>query len=387
MLRAKRLDDAGVAGLKIKPKRYAVPDPELRGHYVRVMPTGAKSFWVVARDPKGKQIWKRIGGPPMPIADAREKAMRVIRAVRSTTIAETVDNASFAGVAAQWFERHVVKNGLISEKDIRSQLRNHILPAFVGMDFVDVRRKHVAAMLDHVEDAAGARTADYCLSVLNSICSWYAKRDEDYSSPIMRGMGRQEKRPRSRILTEAEIRMLWAAEGTFGNFTKLCLLTAQRFGKIASLQWSEIEDGVWYIPGRAREKGTGEALRLPKLALDVLADQQRLTGGDPFVFAPKGSIKNRLNDQKRDFNNRSPFVTDWTIHDLRRTARSLMAAAGVTTLHAELIMGHKQKGVVGTYDRHEYLDEKGDALDRLARKLADIVTPPPDNVTRLRKAG
>jgi hypothetical protein len=60
-----------------------------------------------------------------------------------------------------------------------------------------------------------------------------------------------------------------------------------------------------------------------------------------------------------------------------------MAAAGVTTLHAELVMGHKQGGVAGIYDRHDYLDEKGDALLRLASRIRDIVTPPPSNVRKI----
>ena len=62
-----------------------------------------------------------------------------------------------------------------------------------------------------------------------------------------------------------------------------------------------------------------------------------------------------------------------------------MAAAGVNTLHAELVMGHKQRGVIAIYDRHGYIDEKGEALARLAQRVVDIVTPPPSNVTRLRK--
>jgi hypothetical protein len=50
----KSLSDRGVAALKPRSKRYAFPDPELRGHYVRVQPSGAKSFVTVARDPYGK---------------------------------------------------------------------------------------------------------------------------------------------------------------------------------------------------------------------------------------------------------------------------------------------------------------------------------------------
>jgi integrase len=121
------------------------------------------------------------------------------------------------------------------------------------------------------------------------------------------------------------------------------------------------------------------------MALDIL-EGQRLVNGGPFVFAkPSGSPVGLLARQKEKFETSNPMPR-WTIHDLRRTSRSLMAAAGVTALHAEEVMGHKQGGVVGIYDRHDYLAEKGDALDRLAQRIVDIVTPPPDNVRRFQKS-
>jgi hypothetical protein len=46
----KTLSDKGVAALKPRAGRYAFPDPELRGHYVRVQPSGAKSFVAVTLD-------------------------------------------------------------------------------------------------------------------------------------------------------------------------------------------------------------------------------------------------------------------------------------------------------------------------------------------------
>ncbi len=386
MLRAKRLNDEGVANLKASDKRQTIPDPELRGHYIRVMPSGAKAFLVVARDPKGKQIWKTIGFPPMSIDDAREKAMAMLRSIRSTVLSEAQDAATFEGIAGAWFQRHVIKSNLRSQDTIHGLLQKHILPAFRGMNFVDVRRKHIVALLDRVEDGSGARSADYVLSTISSICQWYAMRDESYESPIIRGMKRRGDGRRDRILKDDEIAALWEADDLFGNFTKFALLTAQRKEKIATMRWSDIRDGVWHIPAEAREKGNAEALRLPQIALDVIEDQHRTNADSPFVFADAtGSPRSKIARQKRHFEAAFPMPR-WTLHDLRRTARSLMAAAGVLTLHAELIMGHKQDGVVGIYDRHDYLDEKGDALLRLANRIRDIVTPPPSNVEKLCKS-
>jgi integrase len=387
MIRSKRLDDAGVEKLKPGPKRVTLADPELRGHYIRVTPNGAKSFWVVARDPSGKQHWKLIGSPPMKIADARQKAIATLQAIRCSA-PTPADDASFEGVAGQWFQRHVLKNNHISERQTSRWLKKHIVPAFAGMNFVDVRRKDVTALLDRVEDECGARSADCVLSIVRGIANWYALRDDNYASPIVVGMNRvpKGKGSRDRILKNDEIAALWKADGLFGAFTKFALLTAQRKDKLMTMRWSDIGvGGIWHIPQEERQKGTADALRLPKMALDVLEEQRRVNADSPFVFAKKfGSPVGLIARQKEKFEAVNPMPR-WTIHDLRRTARSLMAAAGVLPGHAEAVMGHKQDGVIGIYDRHHYFDEKADALARLAQRVVDIVTPPPINVTKIRR--
>ena len=78
---------------------------------------------------------------------------------------------------------------------------------------------------------------------------------------------------------------------------------------------------------------------------------------------------------KARFDAKLPGVAPWVIHDLRRTARSLMSRAGVSSEHAERVMGHAIVGVEGVYDRHSYRDEKADALGRLATLIDGIVSP------------
>jgi integrase len=75
----------------------------------------------------------------------------------------------------------------------------------------------------------------------------------------------------------------------------------------------------------------------------------------------------------------------WTIHDLRRTARTLMAQAGIEPDHAERCLGHAIPGVRGVYDCHEYRDEKGHAFEALAAVIARILDPQQPNVGALRR--
>src|SRR5947209_13407122 len=77
-------------------------------------------------------------------------------------------------------------------------------------------------------------------------------------------------------------------------------------------------------------------------------------------------------------------VNGWTIHDLRRTARSLMSRAGVNADVAERCLGHVIPGVRGVYDRHRYIDEMRQAFEALATQIERIVDPQP-NVIGLRQ--
>ena len=76
----------------------------------------------------------------------------------------------------------------------------------------------------------------------------------------------------------------------------------------------------------------------------------------------------------------------WTLHDLRRSARSLLARLKIPSEVAEKVLGHSIRGVEGTYNRHDYRDEKREALTRLAMLLESILRPPSgDNIVQFSK--
>ena len=390
----KTLTDKGVAALKPRPQRYAFPDPQLTRHYVRVQPSGAKAFVVVARSPAGKQVWATVGAADaMPVEEARKRARVAIGRIRDSLTPFEAMPDTFASIAEQWLQRHAQANGLRTIKQITRLLRVHVLPAWGGRPFLSIRRSDVAALLDRAEDNHGARQADLVLTVVRSIMNWFATRHDDYKPPFVRGMRRQNPsaRARARILDDTEIRAIWKAtesSGAFGGIVRLALLTGQRREKVASLKWSDISlDGVWTIPLEAREKGNAGAIRLPALALDVIRAQPRLAT-NPYVFAAarNGGAFSGFGATKVAFDRKLPAdIPRWTIHDCRRTARSLMARAGVLSEHAERVMGHAIPGVAGVYDRHRYDDEKAAALAALAALVERIVAGPSDNVVPLRE--
>ena len=289
----KTLTDKGVAALRPRPKRYAYADPEMRGHYVRVTPTGAKSFATVTRSLDGKQVWTTLGlADRMTVATAREMARAAITRVRAGLPAFEAKGETFGDVVANWRKRHVERSGLRSRDEIVRLLERHILPAWHHREFISIRRSDVAALLDDVEDNHGARQADYCLNVARSIMNWYAARHDDYAPPIVRGMRRQSPhaQARARVLSDDEIKAIWAAAegaGAYGGIVRLALLTAQRRTKVTTMKWADIAGDEWTIPKAPREKDSAGVLKLPKTALAIIERQPRL-GDNPYVFAGRG---------------------------------------------------------------------------------------------------
>ena len=388
--RRRVLTDRMVAGLPRKRRRYVVTDPEQRGMYVRVPPAGPCVFAAVARSPYGKQVWATLGtADVLKIEDARAKAREAIRRIKEGKPAfepPPVQPDAFQSVAENWFKRHVLAKGLRSRPQIERLLRKLVYPHWATRDFVGLRRSDVAALLDYVQDHHGARQADLVLAIVRSISNWYATRDDSYLSPFVRGMRRVDPKAarRNRILDDDELRAVWrAAEeaDTYGAFVRLGLLTAQRRHTLVHMRFDAISpDGVWHIPQEPRAKGTGGDLKLPPLAMEIIRRQPELAG-NPYVLAGRNGKPYAGFANAVPAFNKAANVHDWVVHDLRRTARSLMARAGVISEHAERVMGHAVGGTVEqTYDHHPYFAEKAAALAKLAALIERIVHPPAGDV-------
>ena len=321
----RQLTDAMVDKLPARAERYTHADPQLPGHYVRVQPSGSKTFAVIMRNPHGKQVLHTIGSTALhTIAEARELARDAIKAIKAGE--DRAGPQSFAAVAENWFRRHVEANKHRSGVETRRYLDKWILPAWGGREFTSIRRSDVAALLDNIEDKAGPVAADNALKRVSAICAWYASRHDDYASPIVKGMRRSntKERARDRILTDDELRAVWQAaseNGTFGAFVRVLLLAAQRREKVAAMRWADVSvDGVWTIPAEEREKGTANELPLPKAALAIIKAQPRYES-NPYVFAGRGHAHYSGYSKGKLALDAKVEIPGWRLHDLRRTAR------------------------------------------------------------------
>ena len=389
MPKRRGLTDKQVAALPRKQKRYTLPDPEQIGHYLK-MPTqssrAAIAFAAVSRDPNGKQIWTTIGtADALGIDQARELARDAIKRIKAGKPISEPGRPTVRDVAEQWLERQVRKNRYRTLREIERIVSRYIVPHIGDRVMADVRRINVAELLD--QNRGRARKADSRggVKVYRAISRWLQQRDETYNPPLTEGMSRvprAEKR-RKRVLTDEEIGRVWraadcakeGAAGSYGAFVKLALLTAQRRDKLHTLRWDDVDaDGVWTIRTEAREKGNPGKLKLPQIALDIIQAQPRFVG-NLYVFAGRNGEPTTAfltGHYKAQFD-KLCGVTNWRLHDLRRTARSLMARAGVQTEIAERVLGHAQGELIETYDRHDYADETAAALTKLAALIERIV--------------
>jgi integrase len=372
----KTLTDKAIDAFEKRAKPYGVPDPDLAGHYLRVWPSGKKTFCAVTRNPAGKQVWTTIGeSKVLTIAQSRERARVIIQRVRDGLSAVEPAKDSFAVVASEWLRRHVESKGLRTGDEYQRILDRYILPEWADREFTAIRRSDITALLDKVQDRHGPRQADYCLATVRAICNWFDSRNDDYRSPVAKGMRRVSAKAtaRERILSDDEIRAVWThASGPFGGIVKTALLLGQRLQKLVEMKHDDIVDGTWVIDTEDREKGNAGELVLPDIARAIIEGQPRFASS-VFVFAGRGERPfSGFSKAKATLDQRSG-VSGWTLHDLRRTARSLMSRAGVSQNDAELVMGHARPFIVENYDLHRYRDEKRVALAKLAALIHSIV--------------
>jgi integrase len=291
------------------------------------------------------------------------------------------------GICEEWVTREAknLRTGARRSAD----LTRLVYPVLGSRPISDLLRSDIVRLLDRIEDEQGPAMADKTLAALRRVFNWHASRSDNFRSPIVRGMARTKpsERARARILTDDELRLVWRTaegQGTFGRLIRFLLLTGARRSEAAGMRWSELaEDGEWLLPA-ARNKTKLDLLRpLSKQAVAVLGPRS-----GELVFTNNGAdLMGSFSILKTAFDRAvGEPIPNWTLHDLRRTARSLLSRAGVPTDHAERVLGHVIGGVRGTYDRYSYRDEKADALAKLAVQINRILHPRPTSVTLQRVA-
>ncbi len=383
-----------------------------RGFGVRVTAAGARSFILNYRL-RGREYRFTIGAWPdwsvlKAVREARNLRQRVDRG--ENPLEDRIPPPAIQAVSAvldEFIKRYVrsKERPLRSADEIESAFNRLVKPRIGKLGVYELRRSHIAEMVDWIEDKAGPVMADKCRAYARKALSWYAERDDRFNLTAafvrVEPRANQKDRARTRVLSDDEIRIIWPIlnqAGTFGAMVKMLLLTAQRRDEVAQMSCKEIgEDGIWTIPAARYKTKKPNHVPLSKAALGLIEVQPKIDGCD-YIFASRagtpfsgfGKSKAKLDkailaDMKTQGKKGAKVepLPNWTLHDLRRTAKTLMVRAGVRPDISERVLGHVITGVEGTYDRHSYADEKRDALEKLAAMIERILNPLPLNVETL----
>jgi integrase len=302
---------------------------------------------------------------------------------------EAAKGNTFEAIADEFLEREGAR--LRSVEQIRATLKRLVYPKLGSKQIGDIRRSDWIRLLDKIADECGPVMSDHVLAYVRRICNWHATRSDDFRSPIVRGMARTKpsKRRRQRTLTDDELRAVWKAadesQSVFGWLAQYLLLTATRRNEAARMKRSEVSGTDWTIPESRYKTDLELLIPLSPDAEAILAKVPKI-GRAGFVFTIDGSTPIAgFSKFKREFDKKCG-VEGWTLHDLRRTARSLMSRAGTPADHAEICLGHVLPGIRGTYDKYEYRDEKRRAFEALA-SLIDRIVNPQSNVVAFKDVG
>jgi integrase len=380
-------------------------DEGRKGLALRVTQAGTRS-WTYHFTWGGKRVRMTFGTYP---ATSLGKAHTLVDEARAALEAgkdprtALAKPETFKAICEEWAEREGAS--LRTGEDRKTTLKRLVYPDLGERPIAEIRRNEIIRVLDRIEDESGPVMADQTLAFMRRVFNWHASRSDDFRSPIVRGMARTKPkaRARKRILADDEIRDVWKALDTadvpacYPAYVRALLLTATRRNEAAGMSSIELGGDLWTIPGKRYKTKLDHVVPLTAQAKTLIGGKpEGFKGSAWFVFSSTGGTKafsgyskakrelDKEIAKRREADGREPMPR-WTLHDLRRTARSLMSRAKVPTDHAERVLGHVIGGVRETYDRYEYLDEKRDALVQLARLVDFIVHRRIISVTLVRR--
>jgi len=363
-----------------------------------------KASWILRYRYGGRHKEKVIGRyPDISLKDARDLARHDraqlqqgvdVAASKRREKLKAVDMHDVAGLATMWYARDIVpkyKYPLVVERVIR----RHIKPVIGRLPVEEVRPVHIDDVITRIVNAGAPTVANDALRYLFRMFHFAVKRKWIDSNPAygfeLSDAGGTEM-PRGRWLTREELSALSKAMRETPNFGRqnelsvwLLLALCVRKMELLSARWTEfdLEKRVWKLqPSRTKMNSAIDIPLAPAVAA-WLEELRVYASGSDHLFPARRLIhlKNGQPRQNR-FQHVSPDtlnvalrrlkldgVEHFTVHDMRRTARTHMAAHGVDRFVAERALNHKVRDVEGVYNRYDYFEERKDALSRWAMLL------------------
>ncbi|MCY3980497.1 MAG: site-specific integrase [Alphaproteobacteria bacterium] len=366
-----RLSENRIEALKPRKRPYDIRDSELKGFGVRVLPSGARRFFIHSQH-EGRRVWKTVGdADSVGLDEARRQATGLLAAIRRDEALP--EEKRFEAVAEEVFARYGRRWKPGTMKVNRLYLRNQILPWFGGMNIADIAREDVQRWFASLRATpVSADRSAPILSVIMRQAELYGWRPEG-SNPCT-GIRRYRRKGRERFLSEQELRRLRmvldrheAQHARDVAFVRLILLTGCRKSEILALAWSDYREGRLFL----RDSKTGpRTVWLSAPARDVLDGLPRR---GKWVFSSpqrEGPVSATVVETFWRRVRAEAGIADVRLHDCRHTYASIAIMAGESVTTTARLLGHND---AQTTLKYTHLSDRSvsEATDSLAAILGE----------------
>lgn len=383
-----KLTKSAIDGLSTPVTDTVYWDSGCPGFGVKITPKGRKVFIVLYRaGGAGSRLRKYTIGPygRVTLHQARAAALKIFAArtdgrdpaaekqqARRRLVVDRVED-----LVELFITEHVSKTR--SAREISRLLRREVIPSWGTRSVHEIGKRQIIELVTEVAARGTPSAANKLLKMVKAFFGWCVGRAVLDISPANGLAAPARERARDRVLEDNELaRILRAArqvDGPYGGIVELLALTGQRREEVAQLTWDEVDlaSRTWALPGSRTKNGRPHIVHLSHEAIAVLMRTPKL---GKFVFSLTGTKAFQgFSAAKRELDKLSE-VTGWRLHDLRRTCVSGMARLGVAPHVADKILNHQSgtiSGVAAVYQRHEFLAERKDALERWSAHLARLL--------------
>ena len=404
------LTAVSVESAKRGSTRRELRDSVLPGFSLIVQPSGAKS-WALRFWHEGKFYKLTLGSyPALSLSDAREAArearLKLAKGINPVAEKKEARRLVLSGIADEDLVKNVwesyVALHLTDNPDIREStskrykgvFEKYLLPKWKNRKLTEIRDTDILDMIDEAKKR-GPAAANSIHTVLSAFLGWCMRRKRLAESP-MKGMRKPFTETYSdRILNGEEIKLFWTRcekiNPVFGRMFQLLLTTGCRRNEISRMKWSELDlkNRIFTLPAERSKNGLAHRVYLNDPALAILEAMPRIDGCE-YVFTTDGETASSGFSKSKTKLDNDTKLKDYTLHDLRRTMASGLAALGFSQTVTEKVLNHTSgtlSGVAGIYNRHSYEAEMKRGWEAWGNKIAALVIDRPSNVVAIRASG
>jgi integrase len=275
--------------------------------------------------------------------------------------------------------------------EVQRHLRVHA-KSLHRLPVAEIDRRALAKLFVGLGETSGPVAASLVRKSLSAFFGWSMREGAVDANVVLLTNKFHDSRSRERVLTDSELRAVWASTGgrdQYGAIVRLLLLTGARRNEIGDLRWSEVNlsEAVISLPAARTKNSRAFDIPLNPAALSILETQPRQPDRD-LIFGRGPHGYRGWAQGKAALDRRIKIEPAWTLHDLRRTMSTRMHEQLALAPHlVEALLNHvsgHKGGVAGVYNKATYAAEKRQAILLWAEHITALVGERPGKIVALR---